>query len=278
MILVTASRSFIGIEVARQLAALGCALRVIVSDAAEAQLFDAFPQVEILQSYLHPPENLEVAFAGIEKAFVAVTSSADALALDAKLARAARIAGVKHLVRLSGTSRGGDVSACAGIEYPEIRLTLLEASVSHQALTVYLLHSARYNGITLQEERELAPVDARDVAAVAVAVLTGAKHQGERYWVTGPETLTLPEIADKLSFAIGVRVSDVGQIGDCETRWLGWEMSVMAELANAPDASKTNLGLAVRRMTGREPISFDDYAAEVAERCPIFKQSTCRRH
>jgi uncharacterized protein YbjT (DUF2867 family) len=33
-------------------------------------------------------------------------------------------------------------------------------------------------------------VDARDIAAVAAAALTGEGHEGKRYVVTGPEALT----------------------------------------------------------------------------------------
>lgn len=278
MTLVTASRSFVGIEVARQLAAIGCSLRVIVSDAAEAQLFDNFPQVEVVQSGLHPCEPLDANFAGIDKAFVAIPSSADANTMEANLAYAAQIAGVKHLVRLSGDLIGADPPAYAQHEHARISLTFLGASVSYQALTVYLLRSARHDQLALYSEREIAPVDARDVAAVAVAALTTEEHRGKHYCVTGPETLTLPEIADKLSFATGVRVGDIGQANDCErdhkTRWRGWEMTVMVELGSAPDVSKANLGCAVRQITGREPVAFDDYAAEIAERCPIFKRST----
>jgi uncharacterized protein YbjT (DUF2867 family) len=135
------------------------------------------------------------------------------------------------------------------------------------------LHLARYDRITLCEEREIAPVDARSVAAVTAAVLTAEAHQGACYCVTGPERLSLSELADKLSFATGVRVGDFSQAGDCEARWLSWDMTIITELASAPDVSKINLGGALRRIVGREPIWFDEYAAEIAERCPMFKHA-----
>jgi hypothetical protein len=46
-------------------------------------------------------------------------------------------------------------------------------------------------------------VDARDIAAVAAAALTGEGHEGKRYVVTGPEALTFADAAQHLSTVIG---------------------------------------------------------------------------
>ena len=42
-------------------------------------------------------------------------------------------------------------------------------------------------------------VDARDVAAVAVAALSDPAHAGRTYTVTGAESLSYPQIAERLS-------------------------------------------------------------------------------
>jgi NAD(P)H dehydrogenase (quinone) len=42
-----------------------------------------------------------------------------------------------------------------------------------------------------------------DIADAAVAVLTGAGHEGQSYDVTGPEALTMAETAEQLSAAVG---------------------------------------------------------------------------
>lgn len=53
----------------------------------------------------------------------------------------------------------------------------------------------------------LAWIDARDIAAVAERALLDDGHQGQVYELTGPESLTLPQVADQLSTAAGHRVS-----------------------------------------------------------------------
>src|SRR5262252_8296770 len=55
-------------------------------------------------------------------------------------------------------------------------------------------------------DSRVSPVDIRDIAAVAAAVLTGSGHEGKSYVITGPESLTYTEIADKLSAAVGKKI------------------------------------------------------------------------
>ena len=113
------------------------------------------------------------------------------------------------------------------------------------------------------------PVDVRDIAAVAVAVLTGAGHEGKKYVITGPEALTYFDVADKLSAAIGKKVSYVdvplevtkqaildtgepewfaeGQAEQFQFRWQGkqsWVTSAVADVAK------------------KEPTGFDEFARE----------------
>ncbi|WP_199422869.1 NAD(P)H-binding protein [Actinotalea solisilvae] len=50
-------------------------------------------------------------------------------------------------------------------------------------------------------------IDARDIAAVAERALLDDGHEGQVYELTGPESLTLPKVADQLSAAVGRRVT-----------------------------------------------------------------------
>jgi uncharacterized protein YbjT (DUF2867 family) len=52
-------------------------------------------------------------------------------------------------------------------------------------------------------DARISAVDVRDIADVAVAALTTVQHDNQSYSLTGPETLTLAEMAHQLSRAIG---------------------------------------------------------------------------
>ncbi|MFB7341659.1 hypothetical protein ACFCZ6_16520 [Streptomyces hydrogenans] len=70
-------------------------------------------------------------------------------------------------------------------------------------------------------------VDPRDVAAVAVAALTGDAHDGQRYDLTGPELLTFADQAAILAGVLGrpVDVTDVpalDQVPPAMATGIGW--------------------------------------------------------
>src|SRR5262249_51171719 len=121
----------------------------------------------------------------------------------------------------------------------------------------------------------VSPVDVRDIAAVAVAVLTGSGHEGKRYVITGPEALTYSEVAEKLSSATGKKVTYVdipleaakqamleggalewlaeGQAEQFRFRWQGRQSRVTSTIAD---------------IAHKQPISFDEFAREYA---PYFR-------
>jgi uncharacterized protein YbjT (DUF2867 family) len=53
------------------------------------------------------------------------------------------------------------------------------------------------------EEARIASVDVADIADVAVAVLTSADHAGQIYPLSGPAALSMTEVAQHISAAIG---------------------------------------------------------------------------
>ena len=56
------------------------------------------------------------------------------------------------------------------------------------------------------EDARIASIDVGDIAEIAAHVLTSAGHEGKTYPLTGPEALTMTQIAEKLSAAIGKTV------------------------------------------------------------------------
>lgn len=57
-------------------------------------------------------------------------------------------------------------------------------------------------------------IDCRDIAACAAALLTGAPGGGRTFVLTGPQALTMAEIAGRLSGALGRPVDVIGLGGD----------------------------------------------------------------
>jgi uncharacterized protein YbjT (DUF2867 family) len=129
---------------------------------------------------------------------------------------AAKAAGVRHVVKMSGRETGLDFDS-DGFSGTRDHLAIeryLEASGlawtqlrPSQFMQVYLdeLPSIRKNQKLLRPmaDARVSPVDLRDVARAAYRVLTTDGHEGRRYALTGPEALTMRDIAAAITEAIG---------------------------------------------------------------------------
>ncbi|MEU6339583.1 NmrA family transcriptional regulator [Streptomyces sp. NPDC046977] len=114
-------------------------------------------------------------------------------------------------------------------------------------------------------------VDARDIADVAVAALTGDGHAGRTYEVTGPRLLTFAEAAAEIGAATGrpVRYTAVplGAYGPrlaalgLPDETVGFLTELFGELLDGRNAHLTD---DVARVLGRAPRDFGDFAREAA--------------
>jgi len=204
--------------------------------------------------------------------------------IQGKFIQAAKQAGVSHVVKFSGAWRMG------GADLREWRFTRWHAEAEkiledsglafthlqpNQFMQVYLRFqptiSAQGKFFAACRESKVSPVDVRDIAAVAVAVLTGSEHEGKSYVITGPEALTYNEVADKLSAALGEKVVYVdvplekarqamvesgapdwyveGQMEQYQVRLKGWQSEVTPVVA---------------KIAKKEPISFGQFARDHA--------------
>jgi uncharacterized protein YbjT (DUF2867 family) len=114
-----------------------------------------------------------------------------------------------------------------------------------------------------------APIDPKDIAAVAFVALTRAGHQGKTYPITGSELLSAREQVECIAKALGkpVRFVEVPEAG----ARAGMLKSGMPELmvdavleliragAQGTHPFKTTV---VRDVTGREPRTFADWVGD----------------
>jgi uncharacterized protein YbjT (DUF2867 family) len=213
MILVTGATGTTGREVVKQLSARGTAIRALVRPRASASTLD-LPGVEIALGDLEDPTSLDAALAGIQRAFLLTPSSPRKVEQEANFIAAARRAGIQHVVKLSIV--GAALNSPARIlrwhaEAEELlrgsglAFTLLRPSYFMQNL-LWSAPDITAHGVfnsSLSGSVRHSHIDARDIAAVAAAVLTGPGHDGQAYHLTGPEALTYPEIAAILSRVTG---------------------------------------------------------------------------
>jgi uncharacterized protein YbjT (DUF2867 family) len=191
--------------------------------------------------------------------------------------------GVERVVLLS--ARGIDAPEFAAADAPLARTHLFgERAVRESGVTWTILRptwfaqnfsegffrdAVRAAEIRLPAgEGAAAFVDAGDIAAVAVAALTGDGHGGQVYELSGPRPLTMAEAAAEIGAATGRDVRYVPVEPDAfvaELVTAGWPPADAADHAAAVAALRDGLDApvsdGVRRALGRQPRSFAEFVA-----------------
>ena len=213
MILVTGATGLNGKELLRVLSASGVAVRALVRNPAKAEAIAALPNVEIVQGDMAHPETLAAGLRGVDRAML--ISSSDPIMLDVQtnFIDAAKQAGVKHVVKLSGIMPELDSAFRFARMHGEIEKRLEASGMAFTHLRAGEFMPAYFRqvpNITAKgamflpmEDARIASIDVGDIAEIAAKVLTGAGHEGKTYPLTGPQALTMTEVAEKLSAATG---------------------------------------------------------------------------
>ncbi len=285
MILITGSTGMNGVEIVRLLSRSGVPCRALVRNPQKVTMFSDLPGVQIVQGDLARPDSLAPALEGVDRALLCSSIGPELVELQGNFIRAAKQAGVRYVVKFSRMD--ADVhsewrflrwhgEAERELENSGLAFTHLQPN---QFMQVYLRFqptiAAQGKFCAASRDSQVSPVDVRDIAAVAVAVLTGNGHAGKKYVITGPEAPTYSDVAHKLTTAIGKTVTylDVpleaakkaildggapewfaeGQAEQFRFRWQGQQSHVTSTIAD---------------VANKQPTTFDEFAREYA---PYFR-------
>ena len=118
-------------------------------------------------------------------------------------------------------------------------------------------------------------VDVRDIAAVAVELLTknGSQHENKAYGITGQEALSYSQAAEILSKEIGKKISYIdipeedARKGMKQIGIEDWLIDALMEgfnyiITGGYGSQTTTI---VEQITGRKPVSFAQFAKDYAE-------------
>src|ERR1700686_1210398 len=213
MILVTGATGLNGRELLRLLSGRGVGVRALVRNPAKAEAIVALTHVGIVQGDMARPATLVTALRGIDRAMLISSSDPMMLDVQSNFIDAAKKAGVKHVVKLSGIMPELDSAFRFARMHGEIEKRLEASGMAFTHLRAGEFMPAYFRqvpNITAKgamflpmEEARIASIDVGDITEIAARVLTGSGHEGKTYPLTGPEALTMTEVAAKLSAATG---------------------------------------------------------------------------
>ena len=281
MILVTGATGNNGTEIIKGLSSRGEQVRAMVRSMPK-QDSPAAERVEYAIADFDDASSLRKALSGVNRAFLVTPSSEKVEEQQLRFIALASEAGVKHIVYLSQLHAREDspvrflryhaavekALAASGMAFTNLRPNLYM-----QGLLLFKQMIATQGKIAAPAgQAPVSVVDVRDIAAVAVAALTEAGHEGKTYDITGPEALTHKQMAEELKRTLGKPVTFEDISGSAMREALlsfhmpEWQADGLVEdYEHYSRGEASTLSNAVAEITGAPPRSFQVFAREFRE-------------
>src|SRR5262249_40671476 len=173
------------------------------------------PHIDLVEGEMARAETLGPALAGAKRVLLISSSNPHMVETQCRFIDACKAAGVAHVVKFSGKESG------IGFDPKNFRFTRMHEEIEHylqaagfawthlrpsQFMQVYLREAATIAGKGLLllplEHVKLSPVDIEDVAKIAFALLSQGGHEGRAFNITGPQALSMAEVATCIGAAI----------------------------------------------------------------------------
>lgn len=277
MILVTGATGLNGGALVRLLSARSVPVRALVRDASRAASLSSVANVEIVEGDMARPETLSKALRGVDRAMLISSSDAAMLEVQSNFIDAAQKARVKHVVKLSGIMPDTDSPFRFARMHGEIELKLERSGIAFTHLRAGEFMHAYFRQVPAivargafflpMEDARIASIDIGDIAEVAAKALTEPGHEGKIYPLTGPEALTMAEVAEKLSAATGrpIQYVNVAPEEARRAQLAGgvpqYTADALAELfAERRKGKESQVSPVIEGIIGRRATSFDDFA------------------
>lgn len=280
MILLTGATGTIGSYLGKLLVDEDAPFKALVRNPQRAAELREL-HVDVVEGDLAIPDSLEVAMQEVDKLFLLSSADERQVELQCNAIEAARAAGVKYLVKVSAIGSAPDSPVQLGRHHAAIEQAVHDSGMAYTILrpnsfmqnflmsAPTIIGSGEFFGAS--GDGKIAMVDTRDVAAVAAGLLTGDGRPGEILEVTGPEAISLQQVAATLSEVLDKPVKYVDipaadlKAGMMETglpEWLATDLVALHGMYRQGQAAAVSD--VVPTITGRPARSFDSFARDHA--------------
>lgn len=271
LFLITGATGKLGRVLTPKLIAGGHRVRVLTRRPETArQLYG--DKVEISKGDFSVPSSLPAALDGVSRVLL-LSPISERLAEDQiALVDAAKAAGVARIVKISGsdwtvgTSFSGDAHkrvedhlAQSGLEYVAVRPNAwLQVSLAAVAAQI-----KRGEAIAARHGAKVGYVDIRDIADVAISQLLAPKVAASPLVITGPDSLSIPDIAGLATRIIGKPVGVSSAAAGLPPGVEGFEAQVVKQFfVVIAQGGASGLTDTVERVLARKPRSVEGYLTE----------------
>lgn len=218
---------------------------------------------------------------GVEVAFIVTRGTEEQVEMAGNAIEAAKAAGVARIVRMSAFVPEPALEVVLGRQHAEIEQLVRDSGVPSTIIKpIFFMQNLLGSAGSIAAgdamywpwgEGRAGMVDIRDIADVAVEVMTTEGHDGNTYVLTGPASISMAEAAAALSKALGRTITYVDVPPEAAVEGMkGIGMSqFMADtnvelMGNYATSGGDRITNDVERITGHPARSIDDFARDFA--------------
>jgi uncharacterized protein YbjT (DUF2867 family) len=277
-ILVTGATGNVGLPAVRELASRGLKVRACSRDPNRAAKL-RISGVEFITADLGRPVSVNNAIRDITHVLLISPVDNRMVEMQEAVVDAARRAGVKHIVKMSVLGAAANAPVAMFRWHREIEEQLERSGVPWTHLrSAFFMQNTLAFAPTIQSQAaffacmkrgRVAMVDVRDVARAAAAVVAGKGHEGKAYELTGPEALSLHDVADRIGAVLRRQVVYVDQppakvlsalLAAEVPEWLAKDLTALYEYLGQGKMAQVSRDVAT--LTGAPASNFDRFAED----------------
>jgi uncharacterized protein YbjT (DUF2867 family) len=283
MILLTGATGTAGSFIVNEFVRQRERVRVLVRDRKKAAELEKVPTIEVVEGDMSKRSSLGPALDGVDRALMISAPLMDMIETQNAFIDASKAAGVRHVIKFSGLDARPDTAFPFGVMHKKIEEHLEKSGLAwtHFRPTGFMQEYLREAPSIIHEgalylaldNARLNPVDLVDVAKVAFSLLRDGGHAGAIISMTGPEALTMADVADRISHVIGKAVRYV-PISRAQRRDALIAHGVPVEIADALDEQvkerlkggiESQVDLSTHQLFNVKPTTFLEFAQRNAD-------------
>ena len=290
-ILVTGATGTVGSEVVKQLASSDqrgqSVIRAAIHSQNKADKFKSDNKtVEIVNFDYNKPDTIADALDHINTLFLVTLPAPNMANISSSLVKEAKKNGVKYIVKLSVMKADAEPGFTVGRLHRQEEKIIEESGIPYTFLrpTSFMQSFVNFYSQTIKTQNafyvhagdvKFSFVDVRDIAAVAVKLLTknGSQHKNKAYGLTGQEALSYTQAAEILSKETGKKIfyidipEEDARKGLKQIGFEDWLIDAVIEgfnyfITGGYGSQRTTV---VEQVTGRRPILFAQFAKDYAD-------------
>jgi uncharacterized protein YbjT (DUF2867 family) len=279
MILISGASGSVGRAVLAEAARSGGKHRAMYRSKQEAAKAPAGTETVIAD--FSDKASLAPALHGVESVYLVCSPIPDLVQLEINVIEASQAAGVRRIVLNSALGAGDYGKSFPSwhrqvedkLKATKLAYCILRPNSFMQNVLTYYAPSIRAQGAFYgaMGNARTSYLDVRDIAVVAAKALQGSEHDGKTYQLNGPEALTYPEVAQKISQHAGIAARYVDIPVEAQRKAMldqgmpNWQITALLDLQEYYTGGKggTVDGL-LHGLLGRPPITMDKFLAEFA--------------